>query len=124
MSLAPRGRGRGTLRLSELVSANLIPVIVYDDEPFIPYPHLFAQFGWATNLEGLRDTISNVGNASYAELNQRWHVLNKLRESHFSLKGMFDQIFSFLNGYESDLVCSQPSSFPASASSLLAVRKC
>lgn len=38
-NLSPRGHGRASFRLSEIVQIGRIPVMIYDDFPWIPYDY-------------------------------------------------------------------------------------
>lgn len=114
-SLAPRGFGRTSYHLMEILQSGLIPIHVYKEVPWIPYATLYRekQWGYQTTIEGLptfvdtllssRQTESN----DLAEVEERELRIASYRESHFTTQGVLEQIRLFLlNDIRSDLECT------------------
>eukprot|EP00415_Alexandrium_ostenfeldii_P003921 UN3921 len=59
-SLVPRGYGRTSYHLIETVGLGLIPIFVYTDQPWVPYPELFKTFGYSTTVSGLPRLLENL----------------------------------------------------------------
>ena len=111
-SLCPRGFGRSSFRLYEVLSRGLVPVYLYDDVEWLPYRGTkadVATLGIVTRLAGLRAAISRVGAMSPQELGRRHAAIRDVRESHFTLAGLISQMEGFLVEGErgSDLRCRQ-----------------
>ncbi len=106
VSLAPRGLGRNTLRLGELMQAGFLPLVIYDDYPFVPYPHLFRKIGWITDLPRLNLTISSILLTSEAEMNRRHQRLLDIAQTHLTIDGLRTQIFLYLSDGSGDLECN------------------
>mmetsp|Transcript_166196 Transcript_166196/g.403777 ORF Transcript_166196/g.403777 Transcript_166196/m.403777 type:complete len:436 (-) Transcript_166196:65-1372(-) len=110
-SLVPRGFGRTSYHLAEALQMGVIPIHVYIDQPWIPYPRAYEKLGLATTVEGLPAVMERLMRLSDAEVEQLEARVVKFAESHYSLQGMTKQIASFLAGGSSDLVCQRlPSS--------------
>ena len=102
--LCPRGYGRNTLRFGEMMRMGLLPVVVYDDVPFVPYPDLFHQIGWTARLKDLPGLVDNLLSMSESQFVARREKLVQLRSTHFEKEGMVHQIRLFFNG-RGDLRC-------------------
>jgi hypothetical protein len=100
-NLAPRGFGRTSFRLSEIVQIGRIPVYLYDDYPWIPYAGTnisVASFGY---VAGTNDFASVAGrlaalakNASKSELYRRLRMVQEVRE-HYTYRGVLAQLEQF-----------------------------
>ena len=109
LSLAPRGWGRSCFHLAETLQLGLVPVYVYSDVPWVPYEALFRRIGYVASfgtLEALLKELHAARNTT-RELQQREARVLKFAESHFSARGIMDQIFAFLNGRANDLECNR-----------------
>ena len=108
-SFAPRGQGRSTFLLAEIVNMGLIPIHVYSDTPWVPYADLFSSFGYVTNLSGVPDVLRRVnalGPRTHARMERR---AAELSGTHFSLSGVLEQIGRWMIGgtNASDLRCQK-----------------
>ena len=112
-SLCPRGYGRTSYRLAESIQLGRVPVVLYSDVLWVPYPHLFEKYGYAASFSNVRSVLDQLTRAGSADIAQRESFLTSISESHFSFLGVIEQISLFLlHGHsESDLRC-QP--LPAS----------
>lgn len=108
-SLCPRGYGRSSYHLGEAVQMGRVPIQVYSDVPWLPYARLFRHdLGFATDLAGLPQLLRRLLNTSDAELERRERAAASLRDSHFTLAGVVDQIGRFMvRPSTSDLLCQR-----------------
>jgi len=111
----PRGYGRTSYHLIEILQMGRIPIYLYSDVPWVPYAKLFAgsnttnsdTIGYTTTVGGLRslvqDTLQHMPLQDILEQEQR---IAALRESHFMPAGIMKQIQSFVLGQPGgDLQC-------------------
>mmetsp|Transcript_29461 Transcript_29461/g.75987 ORF Transcript_29461/g.75987 Transcript_29461/m.75987 type:complete len:274 (-) Transcript_29461:173-994(-) len=112
--LCPRGYGRNTLRLGEMMHIGLLPVIVYDDVPFIPYPELYYDIGWTARINELPQLVDTLQSMSENDFAARRDKLLQLRTSHFDKDGVLQQIRLFLK-HQGDLKCEKVPAHPMSS---------
>ena len=108
--LAPRGEGRNSFRLTEAVQLGRLPLQIYSDVPFVPYADLYYRIGWSlTNDElphFLEQLAAGVGSFAPAALAQREKLAHAVRNSHFSMPGILEQIGRFMTDpNRSDVRC-------------------
>ena len=108
-SFAPRGQGRSTFMLAEIVNLGLIPIHVFSDVAWVPYADLFSSFGYVTNLSGVPHVlrcVNALGPRTHARMERR---AAELSGSHFSLAGVIEQVGLFMVGgtNASDLRCQK-----------------
>ena len=108
-SLAPRGNGRSTFLLAEIVNLGLVPIHVFSDVPFVPYADLFAaQLGFVSDVAGLPTLLRRLRAMPAAQLEAREAAAAQLSASHFTLPGVLEQIERFLLApATSDLRCQR-----------------
>lgn len=104
VSLTPRGTGRTSYRLMEILQAGFIPVHIYDDLPWVPYPKIFSNFGFSVSIDDLPNFLHSLQNMSYEDLEQREASIALYRESHLSIQGIMNQIGLFMKD-DGDLLC-------------------
>lgn len=110
VSLCPRGYGRNSFHLSETIQLGRLPLQVYSDVPFVPYGDLYEQIGWSTNLRRLPAMLEQLsageGSFAPAALRERERRARAIRDSHYSIAGVLEQIGLFMTRPEaSDLRC-------------------
>ena len=110
--LCPRGYGRTSYHISETVQMGLVPIHVYADEPWVPYPDtVFPQLGFATSLKGLYGLLARLAvPGAVADLSSKEAAALKYAASHFSLPGVMEQVALFMRhprGTQSDLRCAK-----------------
>jgi len=107
LTLCPRGYGRTSYRLAESIQLGRVPVFIYSDVLWVPYPHLYEKFGYAANIYNIESVLQNVLQAGPTEMADRESILTSISESHFTYLGVIEQISLFLiSGHsESDLRC-------------------
>ena len=74
-NLAPRGFGRGSFRLSEILQIGRIPVVIYNDYPWIPYDYPGSEYsvrqlgylGQTGRLEALLDRLAVTSPSTIAD---------------------------------------------------------
>ena len=97
LSLAPRGYGRTSYRLSEIIQLGRIPVYVYSDSPWIPYPRVYRKFGFATHIANLSHTLRTLRALSTAQIEGYERLAAKYREL-WTYQGTMQQVALFLQG--------------------------
>lgn len=107
-SFAPRGQGRSTFLLAEIVNMGLVPIHVYSDVAWVPYARLFEQLGFLSDLPGLPSLLARLHAMPPAELEARERRAAELNASHFLVPGVLEQIGLFMRApTASDLVCQK-----------------
>jgi len=97
-NLAPRGFGRASFRLAEIIQIGRIPVYLYDDHPWLPYdgspigPKAIGFLAKGGNLGKLAQTLTRVTNATIHDLLDR---VEKARY-FYTYEGVMEQIELFL----------------------------
>ena len=111
LSLCPRGFGRSSYHLAETVQMGRVPVYVYDgaDDYWVPYEKLFRRsLGYVTDVVSLGALLTQLHAAPDANegLARRERFAEKVRDSHFSMRGVVAQIGRFLTApRHADLLC-------------------
>ena len=108
-SLCPRGYGRTSYHLVETLQQGLVPIHLYSDVPWVPYADLYNEVGFSTNLQGLPRLLERLK----AQSPEMWARMEtraiELRESHYTMQGIMDQIQRFMQpgdrASRSDLRC-------------------
>ena len=88
----------------------LIPIYIHlaNDPPWLPYPHIYARFGFATDEVGLPAVLRRLHAMDANELEERTRHVLEARETHFSYEGTLEQVARFMVGdpaRPSDLRC-------------------
>ena len=107
-SLCPRGYGRTSYHVMEVLQMGLIPIQVYlgEDRPWLPYGNLMKNISYAVAIEQLPNLIDELSNLNNSEITSMEFNIGKLRKEYFSFEGVIKQIPKFmLNPTTSDLVC-------------------
>ncbi|OHT04941.1 hypothetical protein TRFO_27443 [Tritrichomonas foetus] len=110
--MSPRGYARGCFRTAEILQLGMVPVLIFDDFPWVPY--VGSAFPWKdVGFVYLRAEIPKmaemVRNISQERLKFMRSVIRKYRDSHFTLNGTLYQIEMFMKyGFAmSDLRCDK-----------------
>ena len=108
-SLCPRGFGRTSYHVMETLQMGYIPIQIYSDIPWLPYHELFQEKGIGYSISTneasfyLRTLLSKTTNE---ELQRKEDLIRQLRDSHFTIDGIMNQISKFMLGDpSSDLRC-------------------
>ena len=107
VSLCPRGFGRTSFRLFEILQLGLIPVHVYWDIPWLPYPDLYKNIGFSTDLEGLPELLKKISDMDLQELEHMEKRIRSFKATHFTYEGVLNQISLFMKNGGSDLRCQK-----------------
>ena len=107
VSLCPRGWGRTSYRLYEMLNLGLIPIHVYYDIPWLPYPDLYKKIGFSTDLEGLPNLLKKINDMDLQELERMEERIRSLKATHFTYEGVLNQISLFMKDGGSDLRCQK-----------------
>jgi hypothetical protein len=114
-NLAPRGFGRTSYRLSEIIQIGRIPIYLYDDTPWIPYQGSdvsIERFGYiATFGQSIDEVVEGIKYSNESDLMSRVTYVKDVRE-YYTYLGVLNQIRLFLmtpNGSEgaSKLKCTR-----------------
>jgi hypothetical protein len=112
--LAPRGGGRNSYRLAEILQMGMVPIYVYNDIIWLPYYDSinWRGFSLVVRFDKLASVLPIIRNTTGEEIARMRARVHELYETHFSVQGTFDQIFKFLGaGFDgSDLRCAPYSS--------------
>jgi hypothetical protein len=112
VSLAPRGVGRTSYHLMEIIQRGHIPVHIYLDVPWVPYRKLYEEkVGFAVTVEDLPSLLRTLRNMTSQDFLKQQQRIASYRETHFTPKGVMDQIQLFLKG-AGDLECVAKPSNP------------
>jgi hypothetical protein len=107
-SLCPRGFGRTSYHVMEALQMGLIPIHVYQDQPWLPYGNLMKNISYSVTIEELPDLISELSKMPDSEIAIMEDKIEKLRDDYFSFEGVLKQISRFmLNSISSELVCQE-----------------
>jgi hypothetical protein len=108
-SMAPRGYGRTSYHLMEVMQSGLIPIHIYQENgvPWIPYLTLYQEqeLGYASTVRGLPNLLNTLRNMTASDIEAQEARVASYRESHFVPAGIMHQISLFMMGEGSDLEC-------------------
>jgi hypothetical protein len=108
--LAPRGWGRNSYRLTEVLQMGMVPVYVYNDICWLPfYDSLnWSSFAIVARIDQLQEKLAEIGNTSPETVQKMRLREMKLRNSHFSKKATVRHMMTLLkHGFTgSDLRCA------------------
>ena len=99
-NLVPRGYGRTSYRLSEVILIGRIPVYLYDDEPWLPYRgsnisvDAFGLVGKMGTLDDLVSKIVAIG-SNETEVALRMAMIREAK-GHYTYEGLLQQIERFM----------------------------
>lgn len=107
LSMCPRGYGRSSYRLAESIQLGRVPVVIFSDVPWTPYPHLYEKIGYVAKISEFEEFSQKLLQTSSAEILHREVLLANISKSHFTFAGVMNQISLFLlDGHSrSDLRC-------------------
>jgi hypothetical protein len=110
--LAPRGFGRNSFRLTELLRLAMVPVVVYDDIPWVAYYGAinWSQLGLIVRADELPSVLSVIRNTTAERITEMRLRIHAMYDTHFSKRAAYEQIFMLLRfGFRgSDLRCAIP----------------
>lgn len=111
VNVCPRGLGRSSFRLYEVLQMGYIPVHVWDDCEWLPYKGTKADvrcLGWSVHVSVFGEWLGGLLAAppAAAALRARRDRILAVRDSHFTTEGLKQQIAWLLAGSaRSDLRC-------------------
>lgn len=109
--LAPRGFGRNSFRLGEVLQSGHVPIYVYNDIIWLPYYDSinWSSFSIVTHYSRLSQTLDRIKNTPPLEIARMRKRIIELYNSHFTVNATFNHIRRFLLGgfLESDLRCAK-----------------
>ena len=115
LNLAPRGFGRTSFHLYELIQMGFIPVHIYDDHEWLPYrgtPAFLKEFGWSVKITEYREWLEQISrivmSGGNLDLDEKRRRLLRYRKSHYTYEGVLNHIEHFLRSDGlSDLSCQR-----------------
>ena len=117
LSLAPRGSGRTSYRLSEILQSGRVPVYLYDDVEWLPYLGTDASpaaIGYSirwNDTAALAAVLEEARAMSQEALQERERRALSFGKTHYQMDGVIEQIDRFFQG-GGDLRCTQLPSEP------------
>lgn len=105
VQLAPRGFGRTSYHVVEILQSGLIPVHVYSDVPWMPYQNLMQKVSFTTSIDDFPEFMKKLAKIDDAKLEQMENEVARLYESHFTKKGIMKHIADFMKHGKGDLRC-------------------
>eukprot|EP00408_Alexandrium_pacificum_P063023 CAMPEP_0171174484 /NCGR_PEP_ID=MMETSP0790-20130122/10751_1 /TAXON_ID=2925 /ORGANISM="Alexandrium catenella, Strain OF101" /LENGTH=473 /DNA_ID=CAMNT_0011639359 /DNA_START=61 /DNA_END=1482 /DNA_ORIENTATION=+ len=106
-SLAPRGYGRTSYHVAEVIQRGLIPIQVYTDMPWVPFPKVFEKIGYTTDIAGLPTLLEHLWRLSDDEVREREEAVVAATKSHFNADAVMEQMKAFFLDGPTDLVCQR-----------------
>ena len=107
-SLTPRGYGRSAYHLMEILQMGHIPIHIYSDIPWVPYADVYREIGFSNHyVKGIDELVSRLENTTAEQIVELERRIVELRDSHFSVQGVLDQIQRFMLNEENDLRCQK-----------------
>jgi hypothetical protein len=108
--LCPRGFGRNSYRLGEVLQMGMLPVFVYNDFIWLPYygPLNWSEFAIITRYDKFGHYLDRIANTSPNDARRMRVRIRELFPTHFSPQAVWRHIFAFLDGgfRASDLRCA------------------
>jgi hypothetical protein len=109
--MAPRGFGRNSYRLCEVLQLGMVPVVVYSDFLWLPY---YDSIGWhdialITDLDGVNATLDWMAKYPMQKVTEMRQRVRALWATHFCVEAVWRHIRWFLKfGFAvSDLRCAR-----------------
>lgn len=97
-TLVPRGYGRTSYHLVEAIQRGLIPIHVYTDMPWVPYPQLYDKIGFKTTVEALPELLLKLRNMTDDEVNSLEQRVAWVAWNYFNSDAITSQIQGFMTG--------------------------
>ena len=97
-NLAPRGFGRTSFRLCEIIQLGIIPVYIYDDIPWLPCQGTdldFSTYGISGQMGQLKNLVENLRSMSNTTVQSMLDQILIVRE-HYTYQGVINQINKFI----------------------------
>jgi len=112
-SLTPRGYGRTSYHVMEILQMGLIPIHVYSDGdiPWLPYSDtILLDLSFSTDLENLPKLIKELEDMPDSQIEQMEQRIEKLIPEYFTFEGVMLQIEKFLlpNSQEQSALTCRP----------------
>lgn len=100
-NLAPRGFGRSSFRLAEIIQIGRIPVYLYDDVPWLPYEGTdisLNKFGYVAGPKDYQHIVKTleVHSKNATEMTKRFLLVQEIRK-HYTYEGVMEQLTSFFS---------------------------
>jgi hypothetical protein len=109
--LTPRGYGRNSFRLAEVLQMGMVPVYVYNDLIWLPY---YDSIGWSNiavvvHVDNLDPLYRVLKEASVSRVNEMRRKIAAMYNTHFSSRAAFEQLRLFVKfgTRKSDLRCTK-----------------
>eukprot|EP00808_Paulinella_micropora_P012851 g42455.t1 len=96
--LCPRGYGRTSFRLAEVIQLGLIPIYVYDDFEWAPYSDWanVQDFGFSVQMDNYLHLLDSVAKLNLTDIQRRFAGVARARKL-YTYRGVLDQVALFLN---------------------------
>uniref|UniRef100_A0A7S4CF04 Exostosin GT47 domain-containing protein n=1 Tax=Eutreptiella gymnastica TaxID=73025 RepID=A0A7S4CF04_9EUGL len=105
-SLTPRGFGRSAFHIAEAINMGLIPVYVYGETQWVPYEHMFHQFGFVVSVDNMDGWLKKFLKMGWDNLQKMEMRVSQISSSHFTFSGVMRQVGHYMLHKEPcDLQC-------------------
>lgn len=109
--LSPRGTARGCSRLTDIILLGFIPIVVFDETIWLPYKTKlnWNEFSFVMLEKEIPKYLPIINATTQEEIDKMRRKVIEIRNSHFTIEAILDQIDKFLNsgGEDSDLECDK-----------------
>jgi hypothetical protein len=109
--MAPRGFGRNSYRMGEVLQMGMIPIYVYDDIIWLPYYNSinWSSFAYVAHIDELESVLRRAkAELTVAKVEEMRQKVRSLYETHWNARAVIRQILLLLRfGFrQSDLPCA------------------
>merc|ERR1712048_408319 len=80
-SLTPRGFGRTAYHVVETLQMGLVPIHIFTDTPWVPYPELFDRLGYVVSVAHLPELLVQLSLTNNTEFSAREDLIRQYRTS-------------------------------------------
>ena len=97
-NLAPRGVGRTSFRLTEIIQIGRIPIYVHYFDPWIPYHGSVIDYhtiGYMSTFDELETLIKRLSKISLMEIQEKLERV-KIARVYYTYEGLFEEIDEFI----------------------------
>jgi len=111
LNLAPRGFGRNSFRVTEILQMGMVIVYIYNDLVWLPYWDSinWSDFAFVVHINDFAKAVPALEKITEDEVVRRRHKVRSLYHTHFKHAAIIDQMWRFLKfGFAgSDIRCSK-----------------
>jgi hypothetical protein len=97
-ALCPRGYGKTSFRLYEVMALGAIPIYIWDDLEWLPYKNKlnWNNFSISINIKDIGTLPEILAAHNSAIIKDKQRMVNQLHEEYFTMEGVCNQIIAML----------------------------